>query len=53
MNRKIEIKILDQRLGKEFPLPRYATDGSAGVDLIACLDEHLHLEPGQIGRAHV
>ena len=27
-------------------MPRYATDGSAGVDLIACLDEHLHLEPG-------
>lgn len=47
MNRKIEIRILDPRLGKEFALPRYATDGSAGVDLIACLDEHLHLEPGQ------
>ncbi|MEK6771584.1 MAG: dUTP diphosphatase [Pseudomonadota bacterium] len=47
MNRKIEIKVLDPRIGKEFPMPRYATDGSAGVDLIACLDEHLHLEPGQ------
>ena len=47
MNRKIEIRILDPRLGKEFQLPHYATDGSAGVDLIACLDEHLHLEPGQ------
>ncbi|MEK6550050.1 MAG: dUTP diphosphatase [Pseudomonadota bacterium] len=46
MNRKIEIKVLDPRIGKEFPMPRYATDGSAGVDLIACLDEHLHLEPG-------
>jgi len=47
MNRHIELKILDPRIGKEFPLPRYATDGSAGVDLIACLDEHLHLEPGK------
>ena len=45
--KKLDVKILDPRLGKDFPLPRYATDGSAGVDLIACLDEHLHLEPGQ------
>ncbi len=44
---KVELKILDQRIGKEFPLPRYATGGSAGMDLYACLDEHLHVEPGQ------
>jgi dUTP pyrophosphatase len=45
--RDIELKILDKRIGKEFPLPRYATDGSAGIDLIACLDEHLHIAPGE------
>jgi dUTP pyrophosphatase len=44
---KVELKILDKRIGKEFPLPRYATGGSAGMDLYACLDEHLHVEPGQ------
>jgi dUTP pyrophosphatase len=45
-NKKVELKILDKRLGQEFPLPRYATDGAAGLDLIACLDEHLHVAPG-------
>lgn len=45
--RSIELKILDKRIGSEFPLPRYATDGSAGMDLIACLDEHLHIAPGE------
>lgn len=37
----ISLKILDPRLGKEIPLPEYATDGSAGMDLRACLDEPL------------
>lgn len=45
--RKIELKILDERIGKEFPLPRRGTDGAAGMDLIACLDEHLRIEPGE------
>ncbi len=45
--RKIELKILDQRLGKEFPLPEYATDGSAGMDLRAMLDSTMELQPGQ------
>ena len=45
--RDIELKILDERIGNEFPMPRYATDGSAGIDLIACLDEHLHIAPGE------
>ncbi len=45
--RKIELKILDQRLGEEFPLPAYATDGSAGMDLRAMLDSPLELPPGQ------
>ncbi len=44
--RKVQLKILDTRIGKEFPLPSYATEGSAGLDLIACLDEHLTIEPG-------
>jgi dUTP pyrophosphatase len=44
---KIELKILDQRIGAEFPVPRYATPGSAGMDLCACLDEHLRIAPGE------
>jgi dUTP pyrophosphatase len=43
----IELKILDERLGREFPLPDYATAGSAGVDLRACIDEGMDIEPGQ------
>jgi dUTP pyrophosphatase len=45
--RKIELKILDERLGDEFPLPEYATEGSAGMDLRAMLDAPLELHPGQ------
>ena len=45
--RKIELKILDSRLGDEFPLPEYATEGSAGMDLRAMLDASLELRPGQ------
>lgn len=47
MQRKIQLKILDPRLGDELPLPQYATDGAAGMDLRACLDEPLTLAPGQ------
>jgi deoxyuridine 5'-triphosphate nucleotidohydrolase len=43
----IKLKILDSRLGREFPLPDYATGGSAGLDLRACLEGPLVLEPGQ------
>ncbi len=46
MQRSIQLKILDPRLGREFPLPAYATPGSAGMDLRACLDAPLALEPG-------
>jgi len=42
----IQLKILDSRLNGEFALPDYATAGSAGVDLRACVDEPLTLEPG-------
>ncbi len=44
---KIELKILDPRVGNEFPLPNYATDGSAGMDLRAILDEPLEIKPGE------
>jgi dUTP pyrophosphatase len=47
MSQKIPLKILDPRLGTEFPLPAYATDGSAGLDLRAMLDAPLSLAPGQ------
>ena len=43
----LQAKILDPRLGSEFPLPQYATPGSAGLDLRAMLQEDLLLEPGQ------
>ena len=42
----IQLKILDPRLNGEFALPDYATAGSAGVDLRACVDEPLTLSPG-------
>ncbi|MEL7447782.1 MAG: dUTP diphosphatase [Pseudomonadota bacterium] len=45
--RDIKLKILDPRLGTQFELPKHATDGSAGIDMRACLDETLTLEPGQ------
>jgi dUTP pyrophosphatase len=44
---KLQVRILDARIGKEYPLPHYATPGSAGLDLRACLDAPLVLEPGQ------
>lgn len=44
---KIQFKVLDDRLGKEIPLPEYATSGSAGLDLRACIDESLALEAGE------
>ncbi|MFZ9666645.1 MAG: dUTP diphosphatase [Steroidobacteraceae bacterium] len=43
----MKVRILDPRVGKEFPLPAYATDGSAGLDLRACLDAPLELAPGK------
>ena len=45
--KKIQFKILDTRLGKEIPLPEYATSGSAGLDLRACLHEAVVLNAGE------
>ena len=42
---KIKLKILDPRIGAEFPLPQYATAGAAGMDLRACIDASLTLAP--------
>lgn len=47
MARAIQLKILDQRLGDTFPIPEPATAGSAGVDLRACVDGPLTIEPGE------
>jgi dUTP pyrophosphatase len=44
---KIQLKILDPRIGKDIALPEYATDGSAGMDLRAALDETSELKPGE------
>ncbi|HAB73386.1 MAG TPA: dUTP diphosphatase [Pantoea sp.] len=44
--KKIDVKILDARVGAEFPLPTYATSGSAGLDLRACLESALEITPG-------
>ena len=45
--RSIELKILDSRIGDSIPLPHYATDGSAGLDMRACIDEALTVAPGE------
>jgi len=47
MMKKIDLKILDKRIGDQFPLPAYATSGSAGLDLRACIDNALVLAPGE------
>ena len=44
--RPLKLRVLDARIGREFPLPAYATEGSAGLDLRACLDAPLVLAPG-------
>lgn len=45
--RAIQLKILDPRVGESVPLPEYATEGSAGLDLRACIDEPLVVGPGR------
>lgn len=44
---KLKFKILDKRIGSDFPLPKYQTNGSAGLDLIACTKENLILKPNE------
>lgn len=44
--KKIQLKVLDKRIGNEIPLPEHATEGSAGMDLRACIDESITLKPG-------
>lgn len=46
MNREIQLKIIDSRLGDQFPMPDYATEGAAGMDLRAMLNTPLELAPG-------
>ncbi len=43
--RRLQVRILDPRVGREIPLPHYATSGSAGLDLRACIDAPLVLDP--------
>mgnify|MGYP003624826935 CR=1 FL=1 len=45
--KQIKLKILDDRIGKEFPLPEHATSGSAGMDLRACIDQPINIKPGE------
>lgn len=46
--RRVEIRLLDARLGREFPMPEYATSGAAGLDLRACIGAPLELAPGAV-----
>lgn len=48
MTRKLKVRILDARIGREFPLPQPATPGSAGMDLRACVEAPLVLAPGAV-----
>ena len=44
--RRLQVKILNPRIGRELPLPEYATSGAAGMDLRACIEQRLNLAPG-------
>jgi len=47
LKRDVQLKILDSRIGKEIPLPEYATQGAAGMDLRACMEASLTVAPGE------
>ena len=44
---KLKFKVLDQRIGSEFETPKYQTAGSAGLDLLACIEDEIVLEPNE------
>jgi dUTP pyrophosphatase len=44
--RRLQVRVLDPRIGRDFPLPQYATSGSAGIDLRACVEAAVELKPG-------
>jgi dUTP pyrophosphatase len=46
MKQKFQLKIVNSKIGKTIPLPTYGTDGSAGLDLRACVEEDITLQPG-------
>lgn len=46
MTHRLEVKVLDPRVGDSIPLPEYATEGSAGMDVRACIDAPLEIAPG-------
>ena len=48
IKKHVQVKIVDPRVGQDFPLPAYATMGSAGLDLRACIDTPWVIEPGQV-----
>lgn len=48
LSTNIQLKILNPKMGSQFPLPEYATTGSAGLDLRACIDTPLTINPGQV-----
>jgi dUTP pyrophosphatase len=47
LKNRVKVRIINPRMGTEIPLPTYATNGSAGLDLRACIDEPLEIKPGQ------
>lgn len=47
MMKKVELKIINPKVGTEIPMPEYATDGSAAIDLRACIDDALRVSPGE------
>jgi len=47
MKKRFQVKILDKPLGNQIPMPHYGTEGSAGLDLRACLEDTITIEPGE------
>lgn len=47
MKKAVQVKILDSRIGQDIPMPEYATDGSAGIDLRACIETSITIKPSE------